>query len=169
MRTVSTYFELLFVSETTLMSPHKNNFFLGRHDGWLAHSPANELTTGTDFWLWWLGICRAIAHPNWDSVSRPKTNTVTTTTPNWKRKPECDVKEAVFIIYCLLWEMAWTCASSCEEKHTFCTAGLLTVVILKSRCQNLLPEQLTNKSFIWGYLRRWKLLTCPQEYMSESG
>lgn len=34
---------------------------------------------------------------------------------------------------------------------------------LNSSFQNLLPEQLTNKRFIPGYLRRWKLLTRPRE------
>lgn len=43
------------------------------------------------------------------------------------------------------------------------------VLIPNSRCQKLLLQQLTNKSFISGYLRKWRVLTCPrgQETQSE--
>lgn len=42
-------------------------------------------------------------------------------------------------------------------------AVCFTALRLNSSFQNLLPEQLTNKRFIPGYLRRWKLLTRPRE------
>lgn len=35
------------------------------------------------------------------------------------------------------------------------------VLIPNSRCQKLLLQRLTNKSFISGYLRKWRVLTCP--------
>ena len=54
--------------------------------------------------------------------------------------------------------------------HEKKTHGLhSSVLILKSRCQNLLPQQLTNKNFISGYLQRWKLLTCPWEFNGGNG
>lgn len=108
----------LFVSETTLMSPHKNNLFLGRHDVWSAHSPANGLTTGTDFWLRRLGVCRAITHPAWFRLALQNQHRRSNDAKH-EDKATCDVKEATFIIYSLVWETTWTRASPCEKNTRF--------------------------------------------------
>lgn len=42
------------------------------------------------------------------------------------------------------------------------------VPILKSKRQSPLTERHSNKSLICGYLWRWRLLTCPEEFNSES-
>lgn len=58
-----------------------------------------------------------------------------------------------------------------EGRGKFAAARLSSrsqVLIPNSRCQKLLRQRLTNKTFISGYLRKWRVLTCPQGHGTQS-